>query len=61
MIKEARKKGKDDPIQKTINNFFAIQLRRLSRENNKANTKSTKGTGKSSKAGNKRNTDWRII
>ncbi len=44
---------KDNPIQKTINNFFAVQARRISRENNKANTKSTKGTGKSSSRRNK--------
>ena len=34
---------KDNPIQKTINNFFAIQARRISRENNKANNKNVKG------------------
>ena len=48
---------KDNPIQKTINNFFAIQLRRQTREANKSNTKSTKGTGKSSIGRNKGNTD----
>ena len=44
---------KDNPIQKTINNFFAIQLRRQTREANKANNKSTKDTGKGIKRGNK--------
>ena len=34
---------KDNPIQKTINNFFAIQARRLSRETNKTNNKNVKG------------------
>ena len=43
---------KDDPIQKNINNFFAIQARRLSRETNKSNSKITKRISKSSKGRN---------
>ena len=44
---------KDDPIQKNINNFFAIQLRKVTRENNKSNSKITKRISKSSKGRNK--------
>ena len=36
------KRIKDSPAQKHINRFFGNQLRRLSRENNKANTKNGK-------------------
>ena len=47
---------KDNPAQKHINQFFAIQLRRQTRETNKANSKSTKDTAKSNKRRNKKNT-----
>lgn len=47
---------KDDPIQKNINNFFATQSRRQTHEANKSNSKSHKGTAKSNKRRNKKNT-----
>ena len=36
-------KVKTMPAQKHINKFFAIQARRISHENNKANNKNVKG------------------
>ena len=46
-------KIKEMPVQKDINNFFAIQLRRVTRENNKSSSKITKRISKSSKGRNK--------